>query len=59
MQRNNTLLLKTVFTFLENRVNPYFIKIENHCSSLVISKEILGFACMQFQVHCNELSLKQ
>lgn len=59
MQRNNTLLLKTVFTFLGNHVGPYFIKIENHCASLVISKEILGFNCMQFQVHCNELSLKQ
>lgn len=42
MQRNNTLLLKTVFTFLGNHVGPYFIKIENHCASLVISKEILG-----------------
>lgn len=48
MQRNNTLLLKTVFTFLGNHVDPYFIKIENHFTSLVISKEILGFNCMQF-----------
>lgn len=59
MKRNNTLLLKTVFIFLGNHVDPYFIKIENHFTSRVISKEILGFNCMQFQVHCNGLSLKQ